>query len=88
MFDTVRINTISTIGVGGVGSRLGRINVMTKATAGGTLSVYDDTSAVAGSLLFVVDTTVNQCYVIDKVLKRGLFLAMAVAAADVSVSYA
>ena len=88
MFNPIRINTITTLGASGPGGRLGRINVLTKAGAGGTLSVYDDTSAVAGSLLGVVDTTVNQSYVMDVTLKRGLFLAMAVAAADVSVSVA
>ena len=88
-FDTTRVNSVGNVGpLSGPGGRLGRINVVTKSAASGTLSVYDDASAVAGSLLFVIDTTVNGSYIIDKVLKRGLFLVQAVAAGDVSVSYA
>lgn len=88
MLRSARITAVGTllIAPNGGGAQLWSVNI-NKGAAGALLSIYNDVSAVAGSLVATIDCAnpVSLWYGIG--CEKGIFVAMSVGNADVTIGY-
>lgn len=83
----VHVSTITTgVVAQASGSVLWSVNINT-AGSGGLLKIYNNVSAVAADLIASIDLTNQGSYWYGVYCEKGIFYALSVAAADVTIGY-
>lgn len=62
------------------------ININTKAALASAVSVYDGTSA-AGTLIAVIDGTINASYVLDVYCAVGIYISVSASNPDLTIAF-